>query len=201
MHRANVDITLSKNKKYGIMLSGGLDSAFLLYLILNKNKNIIIQPFSILKHDHSYKYVNPIIKYFNKQFGIDIPETILVGNPNVHHRMQGTLGVGEVFRKYPKIQILFSGLNQNPPEPFGDPNWIKPNRPSSDYQVPKMKFPFLHLYKTDIVSLMFEHGQEELMNLTHTCTELTDSRCGECFQCNERAWAFDQLGKTDTGTL
>jgi hypothetical protein len=194
-------IETCSSKNYGIMLSGGLDSAVLLSLLLQEDRNIMIQPFSILKHDHSYKYVNPIIEYFNEQFEINIPKTILVGNPDVHHRMQGTLGVGEVFRKYLKIQMLFSGLNQNPPEPFGDTNWTKPNRPAPDYQVPKMQFPFLHLHKTDIVELMFENNQEALMDLTHTCTEMVNGRCGKCFQCNERSWAFEQLNKIDTGKL
>lgn len=194
-------LDINRDKKYGIMLSGGLDSAVLLYLILKQDRTIDIQPFSMRKHDHSFEYVNKIIDYFNKQFDIDMPYTILVGDPNVHHRMQSTLATGEVFIKHPEINYLFNGINQNPPQPWGNPDWEYPNRPAVGYTVPRMKFPFLHLYKTDIVSLMFEHGQEELMNLTHTCTELTDGRCGECFQCNERAWAFDQLGKTDTGTL
>lgn len=196
-----LSVEVNENIKYGIMLSGGIDSAILMYFLIKSNRKIDLQPFSILKHDHSYIYVNNIINHFNNKFNINIPKTILVGNPDVHHRLQGSLGVGEVFRKYPQIQMLFSGLNQNPPEPWGDPNWIKPNRPAPNYTVAKMKFPFLHLYKTHIIDFMFEYGQEELMNLTHTCTEMTDGRCGMCFQCNERSWAFEQLGKTDTGKL
>ena len=198
---SNISIKTNLGKKYGIMLSGGLDSAMLLYLILSQDKNINIQPFSMRKHDHSYKYVNNIIDYFNHHFEINIPETILVGNPDVHHRMQSTLATGEVFTRHPEIHVLFNGINQNPPQPWGDPNWEYPARPNPGYTVKKMEFPFLHLYKTDIVNLMFEHGQEELMNLTHTCTEMTDGRCGVCFQCNERAWAFERLNKTDTGKL
>lgn len=202
LDQKEITVDICKSTKYGIMLSGGLDSAMVLYFILRAaDKSIDIQPFSILKHDHSYNYVNRIIDYFNKQFDLNIPETMLVGNPDVHHRMQGSLGVGEVFRKHPEIQVLFSGLNQNPPEPWGDPSWIKPARPAPDYKVAKMQFPFLHLYKTHIIDFMFEYGQEALMDLTHTCTEMTDGRCGVCFQCNERSWAFEQLGKTDTGKL
>lgn len=200
-----VNVDVRENVKYGIMLSGGIDSSMVLYFALADAKakgiNIDIQPFSILKHDQSYKYVDSIIDYFNHQFNTTIPYTVLVGNANLHHTIQGSTAVGEVFRKYPSIGILFSGLNQNPPEPWGDPKWVKPNRPNPSYSIAKMKFPFLHLYKTHIIDLMFEYGQEELMNLTHTCTELTDGRCDVCFQCNERAWAFEQLGRIDTGKL
>lgn len=201
--QSKIKINIQPNTNYGIMLSGGMDSAMVLYFVLlaAKDRRVDIQPFSILKNDHSYKYVNLIIEYFNRQFNVRIPETILVGNANLHHTIQGSTAVGEVFRKYPAINVLFSGLNQNPPEPWGDPKWIKPNRPNPSYSIAKMQFPFLHLHKTHIVDFMFEHRQEPLMELTHTCTELTDGRCGQCFQCNERAWAFEQLGKTDTGKL
>ena len=200
-----INVEVKKDIRYGIMLSGGIDSAMVMYFVLQSAKinhvNINLQPFSIIKHDHSYEYVNNIIDYFNKQFGLTIPNTILVGNPDVHHRMQGSLGIGEVFRKHPEIQILFSGLNQNPPEPWGDPKWVKPNRPRPSYSLPNMRFPFLHLYKTHIIDFMFEYKQEELMNLTHTCTEMPSGRCNICFQCSERSWAFEQIGKIDRGTL
>jgi hypothetical protein len=192
-------VNLQQNAKYGIMLSGGLDSAMLLYLVLLENKNIDLQPFSIPKHDGSFRYVAGIIEYFNTQFDIKLPDTIVIGNPDVHHSQQNRVAVKELFLKYP-IDYLFLGLNQNPPEPWGDPNWEKPNRPSKSDN-PKLLFPFIELYKTHIVDLVYEHGQDYLLNLTHTCTEQPVGRCGQCFQCNERAWAFEQLDKDDTGTL
>jgi hypothetical protein len=203
--RLDITFNVHTHFKYGIMLSGGIDSAVLLYLLLatakEKNFKLDIQPFSMIKHDHSYKYVNSIIDYFNQQFDTTVPETVLVGNPNVHHRMQSTIATGAVFKNYPNIHTLFNGINQNPPQPWGNPDWEYPNRPAPGYTVKKMQFPFLHLYKTDIIDLMFKHSQEKLMDITHTCTELTDARCGQCFQCSERAWAFEQLGKIDTGKL
>jgi 7-cyano-7-deazaguanine synthase in queuosine biosynthesis len=57
------------------------------------------------------------------------------------------------------------------------------------------------MLKDEIIQIMFDEQQEELMNITHSCTEQKNGRCGKCWQCTERAWAFDKLGKTDTGTL
>ncbi len=199
------EVETFEGEKYGIMLSGGIDSAMVLYFMLLSSRergfNLDVQPFTIAKTDGSHLYVKGILDYFEKYFSIKLPDTIIVGNSSVHHTMQGTVAIGDVFRKYPNIQILFSGLNQNPPEPWGDENWIKPKRPAANYTLPKIKFPFLKFYKTHIIDFMFEYNQEKLMDLTHTCTELTDGRCGICFQCNERAWAFNQLQKTDTGKL
>ena len=203
--QSEITVNVKEHSKYGIMLSGGIDSAVLLYLLLldakEKNFKLDIQPFSMIKHDHSYQYADKIIEYFSQQFDVFIPDTILVGNPDIHHRMQSTIATGEVFARHPEIHVLFNGINQNPPQPWGNPEWEYPARPHPGYTVKKMEFPFLHLYKTHIVDLMFEYGQEALMDLTHTCTESIDTRCGVCFQCSERAWAFRSLGKTDTGKL
>ena len=52
---------------YGILLSGGIDSAILLYLLIKENPNIQIQPFTIAKADGAYLYADPIIDHFNKK--------------------------------------------------------------------------------------------------------------------------------------
>lgn len=56
----------------------------------------------------------------------------------------------------------------------------------------------LNQYRDEILKFIFDNGQEELL-LTHTCIEQKTGRCGQCFQCNERRWAFSQLAKTDPG--
>lgn len=192
-------VEIQQNKKYGIMLSGGLDSAMLLYLILLENKFCNIQPFSIPKHDGSHRYVQGILEYFNTEFDIKLPDPIIVGNPDVHHSQQSRVAITELFLKYP-VDYLFIGLNQNPPQPWGDPNWERPNRPTKSDDS-RIILPFIELYKTHIVDLIFQYDQQYILNLTHTCTEQKVGRCGQCFQCNERSWAFEQLQQTDTGIL
>ena len=93
-------IDICKNKKYGIMLSGGLDSAILLGLLLLENKNINIQPFTIPKTDGAMLYADPVIAYINSKFDTSIPNTIKVGDPNVHHRQQSKTAVKEIFEKF-----------------------------------------------------------------------------------------------------
>jgi hypothetical protein len=199
-----ITIEVKQKLNYGIMLSGGLDSAVLLYFIIKDFKDkklpVAIQPFTVPKFDGSFKYVDGIIEYFNTQFDTTIPQTIIVGNPQVHHSQQNRSGVTEVLLKHPNIDYLFIGLNQNPPEPFGNINWEKPNRLTKSPNS-KILLPFVDLFKTDIIDIMFQYNQEYLMNITHTCTELTIGRCNECFQCSERAWAFSELNKEDTGIL
>jgi 7-cyano-7-deazaguanine synthase in queuosine biosynthesis len=194
-------LDINSNFKYGIMLSGGLDSAILLYLILKENKNIVIQPFTIPKHDGSHRYVNSIVEYLKIQFDIFIPSTILIGDPEVHHTKQSTVAVKEIFKNYPLIDFLFFATNQNPIVNFdysvyklgGFPNRVKKS------SHPKILMPFIEMYKDQILKAVFDNNQEKLLLLTHSCTEQKTGRCGQCFQCNERTWAFCQLDRIDPG--
>jgi len=57
------------------------------------------------------------------------------------------------------------------------------------------------LYKHNILEFMYAGNQEDLIDITHSCTEQQVGRCNQCWQCTDRAWAFKQLDKTDTGQL
>lgn len=185
------------NKTYGILLSGGLDSSILLYLLTKNNPKIKLQPFTIPKFDGAAFYADPIVEHFNKKFDLDLPKTILVGNPKVYHRAQSTTAVRTIFYKYP-VDILFIGINKNPPELEGLPG--APQR-DTESKHSKIVFPFVDMTKDQILKIMFDEGQTDLINITHSCTERPDSRCTKCWQCTERAWAFKQLGEIDTGLI
>jgi hypothetical protein len=190
-----MDIDLSK--KYGILLSGGLDSAILLYLLIKQSPDINLQPFTIPKHDGSALYANPIITHVNKRFGTSIPDTLYVGDPDAHHTKQSSTAIHEIFMKH-SVNYLFMGVNTNPQELD---NLDGAPRRLLDPPSPKLVYPFAHMLKDEIVKIMFDNGQEDLMNITHSCTEQQVGRCNKCWQCTERAWAFNQLNKQDTGNL
>lgn len=187
----------SKQHTYGILLSGGIDSAILLYLLIKVNPNIQIQPFTIAKTDGAYLYADPIIDHFNKKFNLMIPQTIVVGDPTVYHRLQSTTAVREIFEKYP-VDYLYIGLNQNPPELANLPGAPVRDTKSTN---PQIILPFVDLYKHNILEFMYDNNQEDLIDITHSCTEQSVGRCNQCWQCTERAWAFEKLNKIDTGTL
>lgn len=199
-----IKIELINHTRYGIMLSGGLDSAILLALILIENQitqnSLVIQPFSMIKYDHSYMYVNNIIDKINNKFNSQIPYTVLVGDPDMNHKEQSTYATKQIFTQYPYIDFLFNGVNQNPPAPWGEPHYLFPDRVKKSPH-PKILMPFVHLTKKHIVDIMFQHNLEFLCDITHSCTEYKVGRCNLCFQCNERKWAFKELEKVDPGSL
>jgi len=190
-------IKTDNSKKYGILLSGGLDSAILLYLLIKNNPSINLQTFTIDKSDGAYLYADPVIDHFNRKFSLSIPKTIKVGDPTVFHRQQSVTAVKDIFEQYP-VDHLFIGINQNPPElaklsgaPVRDKQSLNP----------RILYPFVDLYKHNILEIMYDNQQQDLIDITHSCTERQHGRCNICWQCKERAWAFEKLGKTDTGTL
>lgn len=189
--------SIDLDKKYGIMLSGGLDSAVLFYLLIQKEPKICLQPFTIDKMDGAARYANPIVDHFNKKFNLTVPKTLYVGDPTVYHRLQSTTAVIDIFSNY-QIDYLFIGINQNPPELENLPGAPKRDKRSKD---PRIIFPFVDLYKTDIIKLLFKNNQEDLINITHSCTEQPIGRCNRCWQCTERAWSFSELGYEDSGQL
>lgn len=190
-----VYIHIDQTMRYGIMLSGGLDSAVLLAMII-KAGITDIQPFTIDKSDGSHSHANRVIRYFNTLFSIGIPETILVGDPRLHHSIQGRSAVIDILSNY-DVDLLFNALNRNPPLLDG-----LPSAPKRTTREPNkiLKLPFVDIYKTHILDFMYQVGQTELMNITHSCTEQSLGRCNICWQCKERQWAFNELNKLDEGT-
>ena len=198
-----INFELPLDGTVGVMLSGGLDSAVLLSLISKeiseKKLPINVQVFTVPKFDGSINQVDSIISYISKKFNVKILPKIVVGDPTLYHRSQNESGIREVLTTYKSIKQLFLGINQNPPLKFKVSGTYPDRVASSDH--PNIKIPFVNLYKTHIVDLIYQFSLEELLNITHTCTEQQEGRCGKCFQCSERQWAFEQLGKVDTGII
>lgn len=200
LDKTPITINIQPNAVYGILLSGGLDSAVLLYLYLKtcqaEKKSPVILPFTIPKDDGSYLYVASVISWMIEHFDLQIPHYTLVGDPTIHHRLQSASAIQDIFTKFPKIDYVIIGINQNPPEDIGVEGPVRDTK-SDNIQI---LMPFVDLYKTHIVDLIYEHNLQGLLDITHSCTEQRVGRCMECFQCKERAWAFKQLDQMDIGT-
>lgn len=183
-------IVLDSKKHYGFMLSGGLDSAVLLSLILKHNQDVTLTLFTIPKKDGASKFARTLSEYFN------LNNPILVGNPNLVAQMQGPSAVSEIRNKHTYIDHLLFASNKVPPVDFKKPG---------PYRIPTTDtffiMPFFNMYKNEIIKIAEENNLQELYNLTHSCTDQETGRCTVCWQCQERAWAFKQANVIDTGTL
>lgn len=175
----------------GIMLSGGMDSALLLYLLAKYIDNTII-PFTVPKTDGAKYYVTPIVDWINNTLDKRIQQPILIGDPLIHHSQIINFALKMIEGQY---DVLYFAGNTYPEDVL--PNGPKRTRRKQINHIQ----PFFDCYKTDIVQAYVDYGILDLITLTHTCTEKEFGRCNICWQCRERQWAFNELQLTDIGTL
>ncbi len=189
-----VDIDIPKTvKNIGVMFSGGIDSTLVLSLLqLERLK----QDFNLTAYT-----VENIIDYNFHCLGIlkqDFYSTVkYVQNVSNDGRFDGVIktGIGNVL-SLPEVEILFTGLNQNPPMTLkGAPSRISKTELSA---IPKIRCPLIETTKDYIVQAYYqipELAKLDILKFTHSCTQKPRGHCGYCFQCQEREWAFRAIGQ------
>lgn len=195
-----VNITLPPiGSNIGIMVSGGLDSALLLYLIAKlSDGNHTICTYTVAKKDGAYDHATRIVDYVNNKLNGNIYGPIVVGDPGTYHGLQVRTGVWDTLNHF-NPDVLYMGENQNPPADSGVVG-LYPIRLQEHPAAPSMT-PLLWLYKSHILNLYQQLNLMELLAITHTCTEQAEGRCHSCFGCKERAWGFKVAGYTDPGEM
>jgi hypothetical protein len=192
-----VKIEMDPSKHIGAMLSGGMDSALMLYIMLMAMPlGTKLTVFNVPNVKDNAKYFSTkIASFLENKFNYPISiqnvgDTTLPHNKIINYS-------GKYILENKLVDILYVGINQNPPVilPTTGPWRRNPTDP-----VPKnLVFPFIDLYKTHILEIYKQLDILELADLTHSCTENIGQRCNICFQCYERAWAYKELGLIDRG--
>jgi hypothetical protein len=191
------------------MLSGGMDSAVMLFLILkeitDKQINANLTVFNVPNiNDNAFVHSKNVVDYLKKYFNITI-NLKNIGDGSAHHRKL----INEPARALIEnkiVDVLYSGQNQFPPESI---NWESykaltadrfvrrdPDAPESMF----VKYPFIKLYKHHILELYNQFDILDLAYITHSCTREKEIHCKQCLWCTERTWAFDQLKLEDKAT-
>ena len=99
-----ITITLPKNKsRIGVLVSGGLDSAILYYLILLENKlrgNIHqILPITVMRKEGSKYFSSLVVGHVNQQFNIPYSDPLVVGNNTLTEEEQVKSGVNQALNQ------------------------------------------------------------------------------------------------------
>lgn len=209
-NRLTTEIKVPTGKKVAVLLSSGADTAILLYLIClslieeGRDPNEEIHYiFTIPKADGAALHSPAIVEWINNKLNLSLPPPIVEGPENleeIHHGEQVMESAAHLFNKY-QFTYLFGGDQKAVPEPYKMPG-VYPVRPIGPEHNPWPDFlslPFNHMDKSHTIDLHFIFGTQRLLEISHSCTQQPSGRCGECYHCNERAWAFERLGKTDPG--
>jgi hypothetical protein len=196
--KRTVRINLPKGKsKIGVLISGGIDSAILYYVLLLENKlrnnPHDILPISIMRAEGSEYFSKLVVASINEKFKLPNTEAIIVGDPTLPDDQQVKSGVDDALDL--GFNLVYAGVIEQQEEHMI--GWVPP--PSGETK--RFKTPFKNINKTHIIELVTKFKQEDLFYITHTCNVYKVGRCHRCNGCNERAWGFQQLGLTDPGTI
>lgn len=190
---------LQKVDNIGIYLSGGLDSAALLCLVLTElkltNKQIPIYCFTVTKNDHSEYHAKQVITEVEKIFDIKLIHVTNVPNDDTAILL-GNIGSTAItfVNNYASNIFSYMAINHMPPEHLVKFN----NKLTIQYPTQfSYNYPFLNLHKPQIIDLIYKLNCEWIIPITHSCSQLEVDQCGKCYSCEERAWGFTMLGKKD----
>jgi hypothetical protein len=193
-----------QHQRIGVMVSGGADSAILLYLLALERKmagsDHELIPVTVPRTDGAWDYAGPIVSFVNTLLGTNMPQPIMVGDPTVHHSEQTNTGEKDARKKH-NIEHIFYGSQKHPPVPMPGEYPGRPDRIeyTNNAGIVTTTCPFALLDKRHTLALYDIFQVWSLIELTHSCTHQTVGRCGECYNCVERAWAFTDLGFVDPG--
>ena len=179
----NIKEILANNKHIGIFISGGFDSALLLYLVKVFQQDNKISLFTVDRFNLSIKYSKVVCDWINEKFNDNLTVNI-VGNPKTLPDLQVRSGFKDAFNY--DVNIILLGDTTNPQEITG--GYFRQLS-----QNPKIIQPFFSVTKDKLVELAKEYNVLELLNITHSCGENTDQECGVCWNCKEKIWAMNKI--------
>ena len=192
---SHVRDNIPHDKRIGVCVSGGWDSAVLWYIVYNecKKRGQSCRPYTVPKIDGAVNYANKILQWSGYDAETNVVGCVDAEDPSEYV----TSGIIDIFVKghadivYVAVTKYYDGM-----EPDHE------RQHASQYNAEDICIqPFHNLTKDQTVKMAFDLGiAEEIMDITHSCTELDEGRCGYCPWCKEREWAFNQIGEVDAGT-
>lgn len=189
-------INLNKKDKIAIMFSGGVESVFAYYLILQQN--LLGKCLDLYLLD---KYSNPthLVEYLYQELKVlwkdDISTfSIMNFDKNVLENKKIKIALG----KLQNYDIVFYGLNKYP-----DDTSIRPvhsfNTFSDEWienlykQYPNVSLPFIDMSKDVVIQHYYDNNIADILPKTLSCGSSNIRVCGKCFNCREREWAYNKL--------
>lgn len=182
-----------------IFLSGGADSALLLYLLLKQQPDTLTTALTWVKKNTYYKNLS----------AIEVMKWCMnaTNNNNVVHiikyadiQYEGCLD--KLGKEYMNNNPVCFGITSFPKE---DVEFGLPELSNNDFRTREgeknvwqengeLYCPFINYDKKDIAELYNKHNLFDLFELTNSCesTEIKEGHCGECWWCKERFWAFNK---------
>ena len=185
---------LNTNPTVGIMLSGGLDSAVTLWCCTNMIKAHQIKcdlaVYTCARPDNGLAFAEKLRTWIEQDHAVVLSHKVR-GSGGVHHSRQVDSAITAALTEQSAVITAETAL----PPGWSNEGYFTRNASSH----PKLYQPWFDLDKSFTVGLAVELNLNYLIEHSHSCVITPSLRCGTCWWCRERAWAFDTLSAVDTG--
>jgi hypothetical protein len=203
-----VNGSLKPIKRIGLYLSGGLDSAALLCVILTELKTIKklheipITCFTVIKPDCPVFYSKQVLEKIKEHFNVEHIEHVIIENDKITEKWNnprneiGPDTIGYVSSYYNNMTVYMACNRMAPAEYI---TYTHPLQTDHGYQINNRHYtsPFLFLHKPHMLDIFYKLKVENIIPYCHSCVMQDEGSCGKCYSCEERAWGFEMLGKKD----
>ena len=187
-------VNVPHDKRIAVCVSGGWDSAVLWHIVYTecKKRRQSCRPYTVPKEDGAVGHANNVLRWSGYEGETNIIGSIESENPSDHVK-SGVIEIlegGHADVVYSAVNKYYDGMN---------PDHIRVLTKGTPFEE-IVRQPFSEYTKDVIVQMAFDLGiADDLMSITHSCTEREDGRCGYCAWCKERQWAFEKIKKEDKG--
>lgn len=183
--------------KLAILYSGGADSTLMYYICITSIlDNYPAKKLDLLLTDRFNKPLDKAIALYDKikdQINDNVSNLRII---KVNDDVPGHRQVLDVFQQVENEYdaILWGAIRYPDDVSIRPKNLYTVNFDRLSTFSPKIRLPLSEFNKKDIVKMFIDLGIEDILNQTHSCGSNEDSGpCGKCFNCRERAWAYQQL--------
>lgn len=207
-----MEIDFPKDKRIGVMVSGGIDSTILYYLVAKKcqERGQTLIPLTAPKPDGSADRANKMVKWMHDRYGFAPTENVIIGeyfDTDESDVLCVARGVQSLFDGH-LVDIVMTAENPYDFNAFKIDPLFFPKKPRTFelYDGFEQKTegkligicPFRNLYKDDILQIVKDQKDYWLKNFildeTWSCvTPNVTEPCNICFWCVERHWAIEKV--------
>jgi tRNA(Ile)-lysidine synthase TilS/MesJ len=208
--QGSINLPIENHKGISLSLSGGIDSATLLYImseyIYNNKLDTTIYAITVPNRTDSASAYHAalVINFIKKRFPINIEHIIKATTQDGGFKNEMVRRTETELMRIGKVTAVMTGLTANPKTSdfqFKEPDsyYIKPElHREEEKQIHKrvgdfdFYFPFANIDKRGVKEISdLKNISKRLLLITKSCTDNQKYVCGKCWWCQERAWAYD----------